>query len=143
MDGQDSGLTLIPLEKCKKGRVYRLNSRNLRYGVFDGKTGFIGIRQKWEDRYLFREYHWDADPRHGTVRAMEDTGIDVPETVEIKESLGTKDQISGRPMEYRDDAWVFTDTEEKASGDYSPMGVRNSELFDFLVNVEQRAKNAD
>ena len=38
---------MIPLKDCKKGFVYELSSRNLLAGIFDGDTGFIGIRKKF------------------------------------------------------------------------------------------------
>jgi hypothetical protein len=68
----------LSLELCVIGRVYKLDCRNLSYGVYDGKGGFIGIRTKFGSRFLDTELHWDADPHYGTVEAMEDLGIDVP-----------------------------------------------------------------
>jgi hypothetical protein len=58
----------IPLTECKVRGVYRLRSRNLGVGVFDGNNGFIGIRTKFTDRYLDTEYHWDQGPPFGTAR---------------------------------------------------------------------------
>lgn len=57
----------IKLEDCKKGFLYKIFSRNLSHGVFDGSTGFIGIRNKFGCDYLFTEYHWDTGPPFGTV----------------------------------------------------------------------------
>ena len=61
---------MIPLKDCKKGYVYELNSRNLLVGIFDGDTGFIGIRKKFESIYLFTEYHRDTGPPFGTVHPV-------------------------------------------------------------------------
>ena len=61
----------IPLSECVKGFVYLINSRNLGLGVFDGKGGFIGVREKFGDRYLFTEYHWDTGVPYGTVHPLE------------------------------------------------------------------------
>ena len=62
----------IPLDQCKHGFLYRITSRNLNTGVYNAKTkGFIGIREKFGDLYLFTEYHWDLGPPHGTVRPIE------------------------------------------------------------------------
>ena len=69
---------MIPIKDCIKGRVYQIRCRNLRYGVYDGNSGFIGIREKFGVRYLFTEYHWDIGAPHGTVSDQIDTGIDVP-----------------------------------------------------------------
>jgi hypothetical protein len=75
----------IPLDLCKRGHVYRVRSRNLRYAVFDGEHGFIGIRTKFGDRYLFTEDHWDTGEPHGTVKPYEDSGP-VPDGIEVSES---------------------------------------------------------
>jgi hypothetical protein len=74
----------IPLDQCIKGHLYRINSRNFNLGVFDGKTGFIGIRLKFGSKYLFTEYHWDQGPPHGTVQPKEDLGS-IPNDIEIYE----------------------------------------------------------
>jgi len=46
--------------------------------VWNGQDGFIGIREKFGNRYLFTELHWDAHSVHGTVTNAVDTGIDIP-----------------------------------------------------------------
>ena len=75
----------IPLDKCQKGHIYRINSRNLGIGVFDGKGGFIGIRQKFSDRYLFTEMHWDTSADYGTVKPLEEIGI-LPDSIPVTET---------------------------------------------------------
>jgi hypothetical protein len=74
----------IPLDQCINGHLYRIHSRNLTLGVFDGKTGFIGIRVKFGFKYLFTEYHWDQRPPYGTVQPQEDLGP-IPDDIEIYE----------------------------------------------------------
>ena len=74
---------MIPIKDCIPRRVYKIRSRNLRYGVFDGNDGFIGIRTKFGARYLFTEYHWDIGSPFGTVYDQEDTGIDVPDEIHL------------------------------------------------------------
>lgn len=64
----------IPMEECRKGYVYELYSRNLRWGIYDGEEGFIGVREKFGSRYLFTEYHWDQGPPHGTVKPLTEMG---------------------------------------------------------------------
>ncbi len=64
-------ITWIPLAECTVSMAYRLASRNLAVGMFDGAGGFIGIREKFGRRYLFTEYHWDTGEPFGTVRPME------------------------------------------------------------------------
>ena len=66
---------MIPLKDCKKGYFYRIQARNFQVGIFDGNTGFIGIREKFENRYLFTEYHWDTGAPFGTVHPTKELGI--------------------------------------------------------------------
>jgi len=75
----------IPLTDCIKGRVYRVYSRNLLVGAYDGDGGFVGIREKFEQEYLDTEYHTD---RGETVSPVKDLGVDVPKDIELKEYLG-------------------------------------------------------
>lgn len=66
-------MELIPLSECFIGKVYKLRSRNLKYGVYVGNGSFVGIRAKWGSRFLDTEYHWDwGDGKSGTVKAMEE-----------------------------------------------------------------------
>lgn len=69
-------MKLIPMEQLVPGGVYRIRSRNLIVGVWWPEAkGFIGIRTKFGDRYLFTEFHHDADPHMGTVNQMEFLGF--------------------------------------------------------------------
>ena len=62
-------VTYIPLDKCKDKYLYKIDSRNLSYGVFRKSTsGFLGIRTKFGSRFIFEENHWDSDPNFGTVK---------------------------------------------------------------------------
>lgn len=61
----------VRLPECEQGMAYRVNSRNLTVAVFDGKDGFVGIREKWGDEYLFTEYHYDTGSPFGTVLPRE------------------------------------------------------------------------
>lgn len=75
---------MIPMDECEKGVIYRLHSRNLTLGVYDGNTGFIGIREKFGSRYLFTEYHYDSGPPFGTVTPLAEVDI-VPKEIELVE----------------------------------------------------------
>jgi len=129
----------IPLENCVKGRLYKLHSRNLAAGVFDGKRGFIGIREKFDQRYLFTEYHWDS-PAFATAKPIEDLGVDVPEDIPVQESLGSFDQITQRPTAFDKPVadggrgWYFTDTGE-ASRDIRSYSKSNEELFKWIQST--------
>lgn len=59
-----------------KGRIYKIRCRNLSYGIWDGKEGFMGIRTKFGNEFLFTELHWDASESFGTVMDAKDINID-------------------------------------------------------------------
>jgi hypothetical protein len=87
MSDEKEEVPWIPIEECKKGHVYYIDSRNLGFGIFDGtnKNGFIGIRSKFSSLYLFTEYHWDNGPPFGTVKPYMDLGH-IPEGIPVRES---------------------------------------------------------
>ena len=69
----------IPMDQLENGRVYKIQSRNLLLGAWVAKRrGFIGIREKFGERYLFMEFHHDADPHVGTVRPQHPYDVVVP-----------------------------------------------------------------
>lgn len=86
----------IPMDQCELGAVYNIVSRNLAVGVYDGKGGFVGIRQKFMDRFLFTEFHRDTGAPHGTVTPLEKIGkipdgmrvLDIEDVVERECSCG-------------------------------------------------------
>lgn len=62
----------IPLSECRHGGLYRIDARNFSLGVFNEHLqGFIGIREKFFDYFLFTEYHWDTGAPYGTVSPLE------------------------------------------------------------------------
>lgn len=66
---------MIPLKDCKKGYAYRLEARNFQAGIFDGDTGFIGLRDKFGSIFLDTEYHWDTGAPFGTVHPIKEIGF--------------------------------------------------------------------
>jgi hypothetical protein len=55
------GTGVIPEKELVEGAVYALRSRNLSYGVYvPGEKGgsFIGVREKFDHRFLDEEYAW-------------------------------------------------------------------------------------
>jgi len=71
----------IPMSECVAWGVYKIHSRNLTVGVYNPKVGgFIGIREKFGNKFLFTEYHHDKGPPFGTVRPLEKVG-DLPEGI--------------------------------------------------------------
>jgi hypothetical protein len=122
-----------------KGRLYRVGCRNLWLAVFNGKSGFIGIREKFDNEYLDTEHHAETGPPHGTVYRAVDTGIDLPGEIEPLESLGTVDMKTDRDLEYIDDGWYrFVDTGEKAKyPDINQAVKSNRALFEWIKEREE------
>lgn len=79
----------MTMDQMENRRVYWLQSRNLRVGVWNLATqGFIGVRHKFGDTYLFTEYHYDSSPTIGTAMPLE--GVDdlwIPDGVLLNERL--------------------------------------------------------
>lgn len=139
---RNGGAPRVPLPECVAGRLYKIMSRNLVLGVFDGKTGFIGIREKFGHEYLFTEFHWDTGPPFGTVSGVEETGVSLPSEIRLAEDLGTIDAATGRmvafdkPVANGGRGWYFTDTDEP-SEEIRPVNVSNGALFDWLMQKER------
>lgn len=139
----------IPLSDCVVRTVYRLASRNLTCGVFDGQLGFIGIREKFGDKYLFKEYHWDGGPPYGTARPYEILGS-IPGDIALAESLGTCDHKTRRSVAFdrtetefemypggpkKMKGWYYQDTGE-FSKSIMPVTIPNLSLFLYLQSME-------
>lgn len=90
---------MIKLEQLRQGRVYRLQSRNLESGVWNGKDGFVGIRTKFGQRFLDMEIHWDLSETIGTAQALEVLGT-IPESISLDISLGTECGHCHKPVNY-------------------------------------------
>lgn len=141
---------LPKLEDMIHRRVYKIHCRNLAYGVWNEHAkGFIGIRTKFGDRFLFTEYHYDTGAPFGTVGMAEDIGIDVPEHIPMSETLKPSiDSETKRPVEWKETLgkgrgeWFFLDTGE-FSKDIMPCAVRNKELFELLERVQNERRSSD
>lgn len=149
-------MNLPKMEDCIARRLYKIDCRNLSYGVWNGKDGFIGIRTKFNQKYLFTEYHWDTGEPYGTVFEAIDTGIDVPDKIELKERGPIVDKITQRlvaqkpqqlnipisvatgifmPSNNNDAyAWYFLDTGE-CSKHIRPVSSQNQQLFDWITEI--------
>jgi hypothetical protein len=89
----------LPLDALVVRGIYRLRSRNLNVGVYDGNIGFIGIREKFHSLYLFREYHVDHGGMHGTASPLEFLGL-LDEAIPVRETLGSKCLVCQAPVDY-------------------------------------------
>jgi hypothetical protein len=130
----------IKIEECVNGCLYRISSRNLVVGVFRADVkGFIGIREKFGDEYLFTEYHWDNGPPFGTVMPKE--FLEGCPLADLRESIGSFDSVTNRevafdkPIANGGKGWYYLDTGE-ASEAIRPVSRGNQELFDWLKEKE-------
>lgn len=148
----------IPLDQCIDRGVYRINSRNLSAGVYRAAVrGFIGIRLKFRDRYLFTEYHHDTGAPYGTVWPEAQIGVlpdDIPCCELTQHEFGgtsfATDPVTNidRPVMRRDlaegekphgsrrgfvDEWA--DTRERLPDAVYPYVKQNQKLFSFLDNL--------
>lgn len=131
----------IKLEDCIHRRVYRLNSRNLSFGVFNGKNGFIGIRTKFNSRFLDTEDHWDTGAPHGTAKPTELLTEEIlPDNIQTITHFPTIDQNTNRlvdfdtPVKSGGRGWYFVDTNEPDQN-IKPFSPGNKELFNFIESI--------
>ena len=127
----------IAITDCKHRHLYQIHSRNLSYGIYNEETkGFIGIRNKFGDNFLFTEYHYDIGSPFGTVRPKKELGK-IPESLELKEYLGSIDYNSKRPVDFDEPVaeggkgWFYIDSGESDSN-IEPVAVNNEKLFEYL-----------
>lgn len=130
----------IPLESLRDRVTYTLRSRNLLVGVWDASSkGFIGVREKMGDVYLFTEYHYDLG---GTAHALEEVPLDLAEDIELREFFGprcdlhSEDVVFAKPIATGGDGWIHVDSKERCDG--MPRAEMNKKLFDVLepIHVE-------
>lgn len=140
--------TFVPAEKLENGRVYKIKSRNLLVGVWNAETGgFIGIREKFGDRYLFTEYLWTDFS--GTARAIAPTELTAG-TIPLKESLGSFCQTCDEPVE---SVWAWNEEKQRdlctgnrhleptdceAEGTYCAYMKMNRPLFDLMDDLDKK-----
>lgn len=68
-------ISYIVLDQCVDGNTYAIYARNGMAGIFNKeKASFTLNRQKFDQIFLFDEYHWDTGIPHGTVRPYKDLG---------------------------------------------------------------------
>jgi hypothetical protein len=130
----------IPVDKLKHRAVYALRSRNLLVGVWDENSkGFIGVREKMGDIYLFTEYHYDLG---GTANAIEELPLNLPEDVELRENFDPTCRehlqyvVFTTPIAKGGEGWIHVNTKERCDG--VKASAMNHRLFDLLepIHVE-------
>jgi hypothetical protein len=140
----------IPLDQCKDRFLYQINSRNLSYGVYNEENkGFVGIRNKFGEDYLFTEYHYNNGMPHGTVFPKKEL-TKIPDDLSIKVQLGTIDEKSKRPVQFDyfktisegGKGWFYTDTGE-SDKNIRPLAIENDKLFEYLKTFMERTSRAE
>jgi len=133
---------IISLEDCEDRFAYRISSRNLIVGVFNAEnSGFIGIREKFDERFLFTEYHYDTGAPFGTVNPKEKL-IKLPDDIRLCEVFECKDKISGRevlfdkPVSSGGKGWYYVDTGE-SNQNIKPSSQMNEKLFNWLETIKK------
>jgi len=133
----------IPLNDCKDRFLYQINSRNLSYGVYNEETkGFVGIRNKFGENYLFTEYHYDIGSPCGTVFPKKEL-IKIPDDFSPYSTLEVIDDKSKRPIKFDKPifeggkGWFYKDTGE-SDKNISPISIENDKLFEFLKATENK-----
>lgn len=127
----------IPVGELKHCAVYALRSRNLLVGVWDENSkGFIGVREKMRDTYLFTEYHYDLG---GTANATEELPLNLPDDVELRENFDPtcrdhlQDVVFTTPIAKGGEGWIHVKTKERCDG--VKVCEMNQELFDLLEPI--------
>ncbi|AEJ94913.1 hypothetical protein SEA_TYKE_54 [Mycobacterium phage Tyke] len=130
--------TYIPRDDLVVGAVYELRSRNLVAGVWTGR-GFIGIREKFGEEYLFTEYHYDDGPLFGTVRPVADLNVSL-DGLSLTEYWGLKCFHCGKAGWKIREGWTYPEGNRCAGGcsdeDRDLRMVTNQMLFDALKVIE-------
>lgn len=128
---------MIPLKDCKHGFTYRIHSRNLDIGVFDETTqGFVGIREKFGDKFLFEEFHWDTGAPFGTVSPEEE--IEQCPIKDIRENLGSFCANCEKNVKWTE-ATKWKHTEPTDCEKILPCSRHNKPLFKYLEALKNNS----
>lgn len=147
----------IPMSECKDRWLYLIIARNLSLGVFGTRnSGFIGLREKFDEYRLDTEYHRES----GGTAAPREALCELPAEIVNRTSLET---ICGAcrlgpaayvpwddgPREHtyadghkatHEGRWMHTAIETLAhpKEDVFGMSVGNKPLFDWLKEMEKK-----
>jgi hypothetical protein len=123
--------------------IYEIRSRNLNCGVWTGE-GFIGIREKLGDKYLFQEFFYDGENPVGTAEPIRWLG-EIPADMEMTERYPTECEICGEACEYT--PWAPGEVGNSYAGRWvcavrnpdhkpSPISRTYTPLFDLLQTYD-------
>lgn len=128
-----SHIKYIPLDECKHGFLYRIIARNLKHGIFNkSENGFIGIRTKFNSRFLDTEYHWDNEPlAFATVKPIKEIEK-VPDGLIIKDYLDDEEMLISNKI-----------SDKNIAANIRPHRNLNKNLFNYLEKFEVKQENTD
>ena len=130
---------MISLQDCKHGYTYRIDSRNLSIGVFNQQTkGFVGIREKFGNEFLFAEFHWDTGEPFCTVEPQEE--IEKCPIEDLRESLEPICSYCRERVVHKQGKWKHAKTKTCESVAI-PVENPNKPLFEYLKKL--RTTNVD
>jgi len=67
----DNEVKYLKMVELREGGTYRIIARNADIGIWMLRIrGFLILRTKFSDTFLFVEYHWDTGEPHGTVKPL-------------------------------------------------------------------------
>lgn len=130
------GMNRVEAAELDERGVYRLNSRNLRVGVWvAARGGFLGIREKFGRRYLAFEA---LREQGGTATPLERLAEwDVPPGVALRESIGTVDSLECRRLRWEEPGWVYADSGLSVPEGVQAVTVGNGPLFSHLDDAQE------
>ena len=63
----------VPVDELKDNYLYWVSARNLKLAVYRKSTkGYLGIREKFSNRFIFEEYDWDLADDFKTCTPLEE-----------------------------------------------------------------------
>jgi hypothetical protein len=142
---------VIKLKDCRHGYAYELSSRNLLVGVFNKKTkGFMGIREKFGDHFLFEEFHRDTGAPYGTVTPIKK--LKKCPLKDLRDRVDSLCKTCGTPVVFvashsRTATWqaCWAHVHNSTCNYIQPDSQRNTKLFKWLKPIEapfRKAQNA-
>ena len=131
---------MISLKKCKNGYAYKIDSRNLSIGVFNRVTnGFVGVRYKFGDEFLFEEFHYDTGEPYGTVYPKKE--LEQCPVKDLREYIGSYCGTCRKKLNWVDDPnWEMKKKihfEEFGCKKLRTCAEMNSELFEYLKKLKE------
>ncbi len=96
----------LQLLELKADYVYLISARHAYVGIWYPRLNYFVIsREKFDNRYIFFEYHWDIGEPHGTVKPikeLEESKIKLSEVIKNKNLLMIEQEVQLKIMQYLD-----------------------------------------